>query len=343
MATSKEAAVPFADYHLPTPAEQRALAVVVNYNSGDRLGPLLEVLEPEVRRVIVVDNASRDGSQDAAKDRAKTTLVQNDRNRGFAAAVNQGSRMATADDDWVVLVNDDAHVRPGEMTQLLKDVPTECAVIAALQVNFEDKKLNESGGYDPSLARFLVWAVVPFSLHLWFGPWLAWPWPKHDKDLDWVSGAMLAIRREPYFELGMLDERYWMYQEDADFCKKARKAGYRVIHRPSVRLIHEVAAGSAERRILSGLRSVESLALEFPGWRLRALGGVLGLGFGLRAVLAWGTRRALARECLPHCWALMRGQLPERHLPPDADPGRSVGKLPSGFESEASGPTPASP
>jgi hypothetical protein len=127
-----------------------------------------------------------------------------------------------------------------------------------------------------------------------------------------------------------------MYQEDADFCKKARRAGYRVIHRPSVHLIHEVAQGSAERRILSGLRSVESLALEFPGWRLRALGGVLAIGFGLRAGLAWGTRRALAKECLPHCWALMRGRLPQRHLPPDADPGKSVGTLPAGFTHRSS-------
>jgi GT2 family glycosyltransferase len=310
--------------------------VVVNYNSGDRLGPLLDVLEPEVRRVVVVDNASRDGSEQPASGREKTTLIRNERNRGFAAAVNQGAQLSTGEDDWIVLVNDDAHARPGEMTQLLTDVPKECAVIAALQVSFQDVKLNESGGYDPSLARFLVWAFVPFSLHLWFGPWLAWPWPTKDKDLDWVSGAMLAIRRGPYFELGMLDERFWMYQEDADFCKKARLAGYRVIHRPSVHLIHEVAQGSAERRILSGLRSVESLALEFPGWRLRALGWVLGIGFGLRATFAWGTRRALAKECLPHCWALIRGKLPERHLPADADPGRSVGLLPPGFDSGTS-------
>ncbi len=323
---------PFADYRPLPPLRQRALAVVVNYNSGDRLGPLLDVLEPEVRQVIVVDNASKDGSQKPAQGRQNTLLIQNEKNRGFAAAVNQGAMLCTEQDDWIVLVNDDAHVRPGEMTTLLSDVPNECAVIAALQVDFEDNKLNESGGYDPSLWRFMVWAFVPFSLHLWFGPWLAWPWPRKDKDLDWVSGAMLAIRRSPYFELGMLDERYWMYQEDADFCKKALQAGYRVIHRPAVHLIHEVAQGSRERRILSGLRSVESLALEFPGWRLRALGWVLGIGFGLRALFAWGTRRGLAKECLPHCWALIRGNLPERHLPPDADPGKSVGTMPTGLE-----------
>jgi len=333
---------PFADYHLMAPARQRALAVVVNYNSQDRLGPLLDVLEPEVRQVIVVDNASHDDSQKPARGRERTILIQNDKNRGFAAAVNQGALLATEEDDWVVLVNDDAHVRPGEMTQLLTGVPQECAVIAALQVSFQDRKLPESGGYDPSIPRYLVWAFIPFSLHLWFGPWLAAPFPKKDKDLDWVSGALLGIRRGPYFELGMLDERYWMYQEDADFCRKARKAGYRVIHRPSVRLIHEVAAGDRERRILSGLRSVESLAIDFPGWRMRGLGAALGVGFLLRAAIGWGTGRGLAKECLPHCWALMRGRLPERHLPADADPGKSVGALPVGAEDDPAEGTRAS-
>src|SRR5439155_21152164 len=157
---------PFAGYHLMAPARQRALAVVVNYNSDDRLGPLLDVLEPEVRHVVVVDNASRDGSQKPAENRERTTLIQNEKNRGFAAAVNQGAQLSTEDDDWIVLVNDDAHVRSGEMTQLLTDVPAECAVIAALQVSFQDRKLPESGGYDPSIPRYMYWALIPFNMCL---------------------------------------------------------------------------------------------------------------------------------------------------------------------------------
>src|SRR5437773_10864200 len=102
---------PFADYRLMAPARQRALAVVVNYNSGDRLGPLLDVLEPEVRHVIVVDNASRDGSQKPAENRERTTLIQNEHSRGFAAAVDHGALLASEADDWIVLVNHDGPVR----------------------------------------------------------------------------------------------------------------------------------------------------------------------------------------------------------------------------------------
>src|SRR5947208_13757928 len=105
---------PFADYRLMAPARQRALAVVVNYNSGKRLGPLLDVLEPEVRHVVVVDNASRDGSQKPAENRERTTLIQNEKNLGFAAAVNQGALLCGEEYDWVVLVQDDARLRPDE-------------------------------------------------------------------------------------------------------------------------------------------------------------------------------------------------------------------------------------
>jgi cellulase (glycosyl hydrolase family 5) len=76
----------------------------------------------------------------------------------------------------------------------------------------------------------------------------------------------------------------------------------------------------------NGLRSVESMALDFPGWRLRALGTVLGMGYILRAGFARkATERALARRCLHHCRELMKGRYPERQLPPDADPGKSLG------------------
>ena len=97
--------------------------MVVNYNSGDRLEPLLDVLEPEVRQVIVVDNASKDGSQKPAQGRQNTLLIQNEKNRGFAAAVNQGATLCTEQDDWIVLVNDDSYTEGAETLQLVLSNP----------------------------------------------------------------------------------------------------------------------------------------------------------------------------------------------------------------------------
>jgi N-acetylglucosaminyl-diphospho-decaprenol L-rhamnosyltransferase len=278
---------------------------VVNHNSGARLGPLLDKLTPEVGDVVIVDNASEDGSPSLVARRPGVTLIRNERNRGFAAAANQGASRATG--AWLLFVNPDTHLLPGQVSRLLERVPEDVAAVAPLQVDERGRPRSETGGYDPSLLRYLVWALLPVRFHGRQGPWLAPPFPERDTELHWVSGAMLGIRRALFEQLGRFDERYFMYHEDVDFARRARRAGYRILCRPSVRLHHEVAHGDPSRRILSGVRSVQSLSLDFTGWRRRVLGVVLGLGFGLRALLASGTTRDLARAALPHCRALVVG------------------------------------
>jgi GT2 family glycosyltransferase len=290
------------------PAVQDATAVIVNYNSGHRLGPLLDLVQPEVRGVAIVDNASSDGSLDAAEGRPNVTIVRNDGNRGFAAAANQGA--ATADSAWVLFVNPDIHLTPGDISTLLTGVPSDVAAVAPLQVDEEGTPKVETGGYQPTLLRYLVWALIPVRFHRRFGPWVAPPFPDRDTDLDWVSGALLGIRREVFERLGRFDERFFLYHEDVDFGRRAREAGYRIWVRPSVRLHHEVAHGDPSRRVLSGVRSVESLAKAFGGWRRRVLGVILLIGYGLRATLGSGTGRDLARAVLPMCRDLALGRTP---------------------------------
>jgi N-acetylglucosaminyl-diphospho-decaprenol L-rhamnosyltransferase len=295
--------------------------VVINYNSGDRLRPLLDGLEPEVRRVVIVDNASVDRSLDPAEGRSSVTIVRNSENRGFAAAANQGA--ALAEGAWVLFVNPDIFLLPGQITALLRAVPPSVAVVAPMQVDGHDRPRPETGGYRPTLRRYLVWAVVPLRFHRRAGPWLAPPYPGGDVPLDWVSGALVGIRRDVFAGLGGFDERFFLYHEDVDFGRRAREAGHGVLCRGGIRLHHEVAHGDPERRVASGLRSIESLALAFPGgWRRRALGLVLGLGYSLRALLSSGTGRALARAALPHCRTLIGGRLPDRGLlsPPAGRP-----------------------
>lgn len=288
---------------------QDAWAVVVNYDSGQRLGPLLDVLLPEVAGAVVVDNASTDGSLAIAESRPGVSVVRNDRNRGFAAAANQGAARA-AGETWLLFVNPDTRLRAGQVTELLRDIPRDAAAVAPLQVDAGGEPRSETGGYEPTLLRYLVWALLPVRLHGRSGPWLAPPWPVADVELDWVSGALLGIRREVFEALGAFDERFFLYHEDVDFCRRARAAGHRILCRPSVRLEHEVAHGDRGRRVLSGIRSVRSLALDFSGWRRRALGGILALGFGARALLASGTTRALARATLPEALRLLGGAAP---------------------------------
>jgi N-acetylglucosaminyl-diphospho-decaprenol L-rhamnosyltransferase len=292
------------------PSISDATSIIVNYNSGHRLGPLLADLEREVAAIVIVDNASSDGSLDAAEGAPKVTVVRNAENRGFAAAANQGA--AEASTTWLLFTNPDIHLRAGDVTELLSGIPPSVAAVAPLQVDDHDHPKIETGGYQPTLPRYLVWALLPVRLHRRFGPWIAPPFPTRDADVDWVSGALLGIRRDVFDGLGAFDERFFLYHEDVDFCRRARQAGYRVWVRPSVHLYHEVAHGEPARRVTSGLRSVESLAITFTGWRRRALGLILLTGYGLRSVLGSGTGRDLARAVLPHCLVLVRGGLPTR-------------------------------
>jgi GT2 family glycosyltransferase len=291
----------------------RCTAVVVNYNSGNRLVALLDALLSQVESVVIVDNDSVDGSADMAEGSDRVRVVRNRDNRGFAAAANQGAALSHG--EWVAFVNPDAHVGPGDVTALLAGLPPDVAAVAPLQVDDRGKPMPETGGFRPTLPRYLVWALIPVRFHRRFGPWLAPPWPTIDTELDWVSGALLAVRRNVFMELGGFDQRFFLYHEDVDFGTRARAAGYRILCRPLVRLHHEVAHGDPDRRVASGLRSIESLALAFTGWRRRMLGMILLLGYGLRSVWGSGVGRQLARAALPHCRELIAGRVPQRRLP----------------------------
>jgi hypothetical protein len=286
-------------------------AIVVNHDSGERLGPLLDALLREVPSVVVVDNDSRDGSLSPAEDREGVRVLRNDRNLGFAAAANMGAREGTG--RWLVFVNPDVHLQPGDVRRLVADLPDRVAEVAPLQVDERGRPRAETGGYDATLGRYAVWALVPARFHRRLGPWLAPPFPERDTDLDWVSGALAAVRRDAFERLGGFDERYFLYHEDVAFGRRLRRAGYRVRCRPSVRLHHEVAHGEPERRVTYTLRALASLARDpnFDGWRRRGLGVVLWVGFGLRSLLGSGPTRRRARAALPVAWGLVLGHLPD--------------------------------
>ena len=289
-----------------------ATAVVVNHNDGPLLGAALDRLQEELPRIIVVDNASSDGSERQAEHREGVTLVRNPSNAGFAAAVTLGARSAQG--TWLILCNPDAHPRTGDVARLVAGVGEDVGAIAPLQVDELGGPRPETGGYDPTIRRYLVWALVPTRWHWRSGPWLTAAPLSGDIDVDWVSGALLAIRREAFERVGGLDERFFLYHEDVELGRRLRGAGYRVVCRTSIHLFHEVAAGDPSRRVRQGLLGLDSLAIDFTGWRRRALGAVLLLGFGLRAVLGRGATQALGRAAIPACLAMMRGRRPPNRV-----------------------------
>jgi GT2 family glycosyltransferase len=292
---------------------QNVTVVIVNFESGNRLDGLLERLAGEQTPVIVIDNASSDDSlAPAAAPRSGVELIRNERNVGFAAAANQGAAVA-GPSEWILFLNPDVVIDPGFVGELVADAGANVGAIAPVQVDHIGRALAESGGYDPTLGRFAVWALLPRAAWGRHGPWLSNPTLGTDVAVDWVSGAAMAVRREVFERLHGFDDRYFLFMEDADLGHRIRTAGYRVLLRSSVRVRHEVGqAEEGSRAATRGREFARSVAMGFePGWRRRKLGAILSIGFAWRS-LRPGPRGATARGALGPSLDLWfgRGQSP---------------------------------
>lgn len=286
------------------PRSAEVTAVVVNYNSGERLQKLLKRLSEEVGAVVVVDNASSDGSA-SGPSLPSVSTIHNESNAGFAAAANKGAAKATS--SWILFINPDVHPSAGQVAELVDGVDGSTAVVAPLQVDGPGGPLQESGGYRPGLGRFLLWSVIPGSMHGKLGPWLAPPFPTADTDIPWVSGAMMAVRREVFETAGGFDERFFLFLEDVDLCRRIGTLGHRVVLRGSIRVQHEVGQGDPARRRGAMGHYVESLGIMFNDWRRKVLALTLLLGFGIRSTLAAEPARSSARAALRPSAKLLLG------------------------------------
>ena len=279
-----------------------ATAVIVNFNSGDRLERLLDRLQTQVRDLVVVDNASDDGSEVYAADREGVTLILNADNVGFAAAANAAAANATG--AWLLFANPDTLPEGDAVHLLTADLPEDVAVVSPAQLDAEGRQRPETGGYDPSLARFAAWAFLPRRVRSGRGPWLAPPFPAADLYPHWVSGTFMAVRRSTFERVHGFDERFFMFQEDADLCRRLRTAGFRIMCRASVGVTHELAQGQPARRSAEAERYVASVSTLFEGGRRKTLGFLLACGFGFRTLL--GPDRSSSRRAFAASVRLLR-------------------------------------
>ena len=253
--------------------------VVVNHNAGeDIVRCIRSVFESagEISlEVLVVDNQSRDGSPDVVKSAfPEVTVIRNDANRGFPAAANQG--MLASRSEFVFLINPDAEVAAGTLEGFLKvarDHP-RAGAIGALTRN-PDGTIYPSARLVPSLALGLGHTVLaPF--------WPDNPWSRRyrlaDWDrstgrlIDWVSGSSALLRRSALDEVGVFDERYFMYVEDMDLCTRLRRAGWEVWFSPQLEVMHIGATATAGQRRMT-LEHSKSIYAYFvkhqsSGWRV---------------------------------------------------------------------------
>jgi len=229
--------------------------VIVSYNARDDLARCLESIvsapPARLRELVVVDNASSDGAPELVASRFPSVrLVRAGGNLGFARANNLGLRETTG--EHLLLLNPDTVVPPGAIDRLskrLEELPQAAAIGPRL--------------VDPSGRLELSWGPMPGPiaeglqklrgvLHARKVGWVSRRLDvvsRREREVDWVSGACLLVRRTEAEAVGLLDERYFLYWEDIDFCATLRARGRAVVYSPVADVVHargRSGAGSSE-------------------------------------------------------------------------------------------------
>ena len=273
-------------------------AAVVNYNAGDHLLACVRSLRAEgVAEIVVADNGSIDGSADAlaAADPGVTVLALG-ANLGFAVGANRA--VAATSGDAALVLNPDTVVGPGAVAALRAALDGDPGLaVVGPRVN------NPDGSLYPSARRFpdLVAAAGHGFLGLvsprnrFTRRYRMTDWDHGERrDVDWVAGTAMLVRRSAFDQVGGFDERYFMYVEDVDLCWRLRAAGWRVGYEPEAVVVHEIGVSSQQvpyRMIAAHHRSLYRFASTTATGTRRALLPAVAAGLALRAVLSCARHR----------------------------------------------------
>ena len=231
--------------------------IIVNWNTADLLRDCLksvyECAGAVEYEIIVVDNASADSSAEMIKNKFKNViLIENTGNRGFAAANNQG--MAVATGRYVLLLNSDTIVLENSIANTVSfaDENPEVAVTGCQVLN-PDGTVQRTCFKFPSILNMLLSSTYLYKLfprNRFFGrEQMTW-WDRSDvREVDVVTGCFMLVRREAIEQVGMMDERFFMYGEETDWCYRFRKRGWKIMFAPVGRIIHLGGQSTAKKPV----------------------------------------------------------------------------------------------
>ena len=248
--------------------------VIVAHDAGALLQPAVSSAASQVggERVVVVDAESTDGSVEAVRAALPAVRVIRAPNSGFAASNNVG--IAATDGEFVLLLNPDAELAPGAIASLVARAQCDPRIgIVAPRVTDSDGSI-QAGSYGrfPTLAR-----VAAQRLRVLFGSRLedvAVP-----TDVDWVTGACMLVRRAAIADVGPMDEGFFLYYEDVEWCHRMHDRAWRVVIEPAAAVLHHLGkSGAGSARV--------SQAYRDSFYRYCDLYGLWGLALLARAGLA---------------------------------------------------------
>ena len=219
--------------------------IIVSFNTQELLEKcitsIFKFLKGVKFEVIVVDNASTDGSVKVAQDFRNVKVIVNKKNLGFGTANNQGATKAYG--KWLFFFNPDAYLIDNSLPKFLEKLNQQLKIGAAgsLILN-EDKTIQQSVGFFPHLPQVFYWMLFLDDLP---GGQVLKPYHvDHDsfyakvQKIDWVTGAALFVRRDVFEKTGGFDERIFLYGEDVDLCYRIKKLGFKIIFSPVAKMVH---------------------------------------------------------------------------------------------------------
>jgi N-acetylglucosaminyl-diphospho-decaprenol L-rhamnosyltransferase len=252
--------------------------VIVNYNAGAYLtrcvASVLQNAGGLDLDVLVVDNASHDGSAQVAKTaQPDVRVTMNATNRGLSAAWNQGAE--DTDSAWILFLNPDAELWTGTLAGFVKvgEEHPDVAVLGPVVRN-ADGTIYESGRVFPSVPTAVGHAFLGA-----FRPdnpstraYRQTDWDRlSEREVDWVSGACMLVRRDAFEQVGRFDEDFFLYAEELDLMTRLRDAGWRVLYTPELEILHEGAVSTGRSARMHRMHSASIYRYyrkhRSSGWR----------------------------------------------------------------------------
>ncbi|MHC4693556.1 MAG: glycosyltransferase family 2 protein, partial [Planctomycetota bacterium] len=251
--------------------------IIVNWNTENILYDCLQSVYANRGslkfEVIVVDNASSDGSVEMVKNNfPDVILIENESNRGFAAANNQGMSIAVG--EYILLLNSDTVILDNAIVKTIKfaDSTPEAAVVACKVLNL-DRTLQSTCFMFPSILNLILSITCLdrlFPNNRFFGrerlTWCAW---EHVLEVDVVAGCFMLVKQEAIKEVGVMDEQYFMYAEETDWCYRMKQTGWKILFTPTAEVVHLGEASSRQMKPEMASQLQASILLFFKKHRGR--------------------------------------------------------------------------
>lgn len=285
--------------------------IIVNYNAGPLLRKCVDSLLacPLDIEIIVVDNASSDGSLDGLQDLSQVCVIRNPANMGFAAACNIGVQASSA--PFLLFLNPDCFFQPDPIAPLLAALQSgdRVGMVGGLLVN-EDG--TEQGGGRRAVPTPWRSFVRAFGLQRFANRWPKLfcdfhlhkqPLPDSPIEVEAISGACMLVKREVMEDVGLWDEGYFLHCEDLDWCMRFRQKGWKILFVPDARISHALGACSQSRRVFVEWHKHKGMLRfyrkffrhQYPGVLMGLVVAGVWLRFGL-AVVYLTARRVCAKS-----------------------------------------------